>query len=225
MYSNIGVYLGLLIAIIIILIIYLHNLFPVTTKPIRSIYDIAETGDIVFFVYEHMYPMFKYIRPFISHIGMIIVLPKTNKKYILEIHSEGDKKNLGVSKKGGIHVYPLEWRVNNYKGNTYFAKLNSKDKPSCKDIIPFVNMIPYYKQNIQFEERFKKIAFKKILRNRLGIPIKLNKNNNMFCTNFVGYCLNKLNIISENDMILPIEFLFLKNQNGEKVYNKFYLIK
>jgi CBS domain-containing protein len=223
-------YIVLLIAILVILfILYMRKLFPVTTKSIDSIYDLAETGDVVFFVHEHAYPMFRYVRPFMSHIAMIIVLPKTNKKYVIEIHAEGDKKRLGVNKKGGVNMYPLEWRINNYKGNVYLSKLNTNNKPSCKDIIRFINKIPYYIQNIQFEENFKEVAFKRILKNITCLPVVPDKTNTMFCTTFIGYCLQKLNIIDDNishkDIILPVDFLFLKNRHDKKLFNKFYLIK
>ena len=69
------VYIVLLIAIVALFIIYMRQLFPVKTKSIESIYDIAETGDSIFFVHEHAYPMFKYVRPFMSHIAMVIVSP------------------------------------------------------------------------------------------------------------------------------------------------------
>ena len=224
------VYIVLLIAIVVILLIlYMHRLFPVTTKSMDSIYDLAKTGDVVFFVHEHAYPMFKYIRPFMSHIAMIIVLPKTNKKYVIEIHAEDDKKRLGVNKKGGVNIYPLEWRVNNYIGKTYLAKLNTQNKPSYQDIIRFVNKIPHYKQKIHFEENFKDVAFKRILKNITGLSDVPDKTDTMFCTTFVGYCLQKLNIIDDNishkDIILPVNFLFLKNRHDKKLFNKFYLIK
>jgi hypothetical protein len=173
--------------------------------------------------------MFKYVRPFMSHIAMVIVSPETNKKFVIEIHAEGDKKRLGVNKKGGINIYPLEWRINNYIGKTYLAKINKHNKPSHKNIVRFINKILYYKQKIQFEENFKLIAFKRMVKNIIGIPIILDKTNTMFCTTFIGYCLKQLNILDSNintdDIMLPVHFLFLKNSNNQKLYNKFYLIK
>jgi hypothetical protein len=111
----------------------------------------------------------------------------------------------------------------------FHAKLNKHNKPSHKDIVRFINKIPYYKQKIPFEENFKLVAFKRMVKNIIGIPIILDKTNTMFCTTFIGYCLKQLNILDSNintdDIMLPAHFLFLKNSNNQKLYNTFYLIK
>jgi len=210
--------LAILVLICVVVILYLRSLFPVISQSFDEVYELAQTGDIIYFIHEHSYSFFKYIRPFMSHVAMVVVSPKTNEKYVIEIHAKGDKKCLGVNKKSGIHIYPLKWRIKRYLGCVYLAKLNYK--LSIENIKQFINNIKDYQNNIPFDESFKITGCKKLL-----FGVNINKDHKMFCTEFVGFCLQKLSVIQNyHHITLPIDFLFLQDSRSKKLYTQFYKI-
>ena len=178
---------------------------------INKIYDLAETGDIIYFRWHTMDIDHEIISPF-THIGMIIVIG--NIKYIIETHLAGDTSNIGVLT-GGVNLYPLKLRINNYEGYTFLSKLNQINRPTDINVQDFITKIKDYKQNIPFQNDYKGYFINNCLAKRV-LSIEPEKTQEMFCSEFIGFCLNELNI-TNNDFnfkcLVPIDFRYIKLNN------------
>lgn len=227
----------LLLLLFIILSLYYYltykKILHSSDISIDDVYNYATTGDIVYFIPHKVFPIISYVKPILSHMGMIIVID--NKKYILEIHAKGDNEKLGVNKNGGINFYPLKWRIQKYnRGDIYLSKLNYSKIPSQENIEKFIANIEHYQNKISYNENYKLYTVKNCILHRLCKNcFTLEKTTSMFCTEFIGFCLKELGIIKDYEelnnkynvykCILPDEFMFLKQEN-DYLYNKFYRI-
>lgn len=226
---NVNIFIIFILVFIYVIALIIHaykSKFIYKHISCNEAYNNAVTGDIIYFIHNRYYNLASYFRPFIAHLGMVVVI--NNQKYIIEIHAKDDKKRLGVNKNGGINIYPFKWRVQSYhSGNIYLAKLLKHKIPSNELTTQFINKINYYQQTIPFNENFKLYGMKNCLIQRLCKNcFNIEEIPGMFCSEFIGFCLKELGIISlSHKCIFPDEFVFLKDQdNIQDLYNEFYHI-
>lgn len=220
------IFIFILLFLFFIYIIIYKTKFRYDYISLNDAYNDIKTGDVLYFITHKYYNIPIFLKPIIAHLGMIIEINK--EKYVIELHAEGDIKNIGVNKNGGVNIYPFKQRVKSYTiGNVYLAKLSNEKKPSTKSINQFINNIEYYRKNIPFNKNYKKYGFKNCLLHRVCKNcFTLEKTPSMFCSEFVAFCLKELNIIDSYKCTLPDEFIFLKDSSKNiYLYNKFYQIK
>lgn len=220
----------MLVILFFIVLIFLYIFYPsyyiihMTTKMyIDDAYNLAETGDIVYFRWNTVAFEHELISPF-THIGIVIVKSDGN-KYILETHLSGDTNDIGIYK-GGINIYPLKLRLTSYQGHKFISKLSNFARPSHKDIQDFIMKIDDYKNNIPFHDDYKGYFINNCLKNRI-FNSELQNKKGMFCSEFIGYCLTQLNITSKDfnfKCLVPGDFRFIKYDN-KLLYDKDNLIK
>lgn len=212
----------ILISFIIIYIIYiilntLHILYFTQKLNIDNVYNLADTGDLIFFRWKEVSPYHEILSSF-THIGVVIV--DNGEKYIVETHLEGDTSNIGVFS-GGIHIYPLILRLKNYDGHLFLSKLNINDKPNINTKL-FLKNIEQYKKTIPFHNDYRNYFKKNCIKNRLCKNcFSIEEKVGMFCSEFIAFCLKELDIVDkdfEHRCIIPVDFRYIKNKNGENLY-------
>lgn len=190
---------------------------------INDAYNLAETGDIIYFRWNTVAFEHEILSPF-THIG-IVIIKSDGIKYILETHLAGDTSNIGIFS-GGVNIYPLKLRLENYKGHKFISKLSNLFRPNYNDTQNFISKIDYYKKNIPFYDDYKEYFINHCLKNRIFYS-ELKDKNGMFCSEFIGYCLIELNIINKDfnfKCLVPGDFRFIK-YNGKLLYDTDNLIK
>lgn len=59
----------------------------------------------------------------VTHVGMV-VRDHSGACIVVETHAAGDTKQLGVAE-SGVHVYPLDQRIQTYEGQVYLCQMTS----------------------------------------------------------------------------------------------------
>ena len=191
---------------------------------LNDAYNNVKTGDVLYFITNRYYNIPIFLKPIIAHLGMIIEI--NGEKYVIELHAEGDIKEIGVNKAGGVNIYPFKQRIKAYNvGNVYLAKLSNEKRPPSQYINQFINNIDNYKKNIPFNKNYKRYGIKNCLLHRVCKNcFTLEKTQGMFCSEFVAFCLKELNIIDSYKCTLPDEIIFLKDSKNIDLYKQFYQI-
>lgn len=222
LFTNNTMYLSYLILVILIIFLFFYVIkndliYDTEQMHIDDIYDLCETSDIIYFRWNEVDFHHEIISPF-THIGMVVVKPD-NQKYIIETHLSGDTSDIGTYR-GGINVYPLKLRLNNYKGHTFLSKIKLEYKPNQNQIQDFILKINDYKSNIPFHDDYKGYFINNCLKNRLfNTPIEKKKG--MFCSEFMGFCLKELNIVDDDfifNCLVPGDFRYIKNKESKLIY-------
>jgi len=210
------------------------NTQPIT---INDMNNSIKTGDIIYFK-SHITSFgrvfgARLIGPF-THIGIIIIYPKSNKKYIIELTDCNTLTALGINK-SGFHITDLETRIKKYDGNCYISVLNSCHHTQHANKIKHVvykitNNI--YKKTIHYPNNihvyFIGLCLSKSRFTNYIFP-HFSSKKIMCCSEFVKYILKELDIIDKNTShlgILPSDFRYIKcNNNTCYLYNEIYHIK
>lgn len=173
-----------------------------------DIIDNLETGDILLYRWHYIDFGFRLFSKY-SHVSMVLKHPIDNSLFSFEIHpkeyintctQEDRDKKPKILREEGVNIFPLLKRLEEYNGEIYILKMNSKKnkKELSTKIISRLNM---YK-NINFDNNFKNIfVFNKFL-NSIGMPCY--PKNNMFCSEFIGYILNDLGILNNEQKLKQI---------------------
>lgn len=184
----------------------------------NDIINLADNGDLIYFRWNTVSFLHNIISPF-THIGVVII--KDNKKYIVETHSAGDTYNFGIYT-GGVHIYPLNIRLNTYNGDIYLSQLKEKYRPNKIIIDDFVLHILKSKLKIPFYNEYVNYFTSKCLAKR-NLKLTIKPKVGMFCSEFVGYCLKELKIVNNDfdyNCLAPGDFRYIKNDdNTELLYN------
>lgn len=190
-----------------------------------EIYELADTGDIIYYRWKHIWFGQDLITPF-THTGLVITHPMTKEKFVVETHLAGDTKNIGVYS-GGINVYPLKLRLSTYNGTTFLTKL--KVKPNDDDVLLFLKNLSEYKDRIPFYEKYVQYFVRNCLTKRLfNHTGNIEDKEGMFCSEFVGFSLKELKIIPESvehGCLTPGDFRYIKNESGEYLYKDLIRIR
>lgn len=194
-------------------------------KPLDEIYDIAETGDLVYFRWKEVVFSHEIISPF-THIGLIVIHPETKEKLIVETHLAGDTSHIGIYK-GGINIYPLKLRLSTYEGHAFLTKL--KSKPLERDSVKFWNNLKTFKSEIPFHDEYAEYFTKNCLKKRLCKNcFDIDKKEGMFCSEFIGFALKQLNMVPQtfnHECLAPGDFRYIKNDKGEYLYGDIVKVK
>lgn len=180
----------------------------------------AQTGDLVIFRWNLVDVGYRLFAKH-SHVGMIV--KKNDKLYLLEIHpNEIKDKGLDDS---GVHLYNLEKRLNEYNGDYYFTQSNmSKEQREKLSNHVFKNL-KKYKKEVKFDNNFRDVFVFNYFCNLLGFT--LPKKDTMFCSEFIGYILEKTDIYHHNKNLASINpgtFLEFINKDGEILFSPLYQI-
>jgi hypothetical protein len=226
MLSYLNIFILYIIFFVISILLNVHDILHKTLeKTVDEIYEIAETGDLVYFRWHEVDFKHEIISPF-THIGMIIEID--NIKYIIETHLEGDTKNIGVYT-GGVHVYPLKLRLSKYEGYTFLTKLNVDAKPTHTDIIYFLENINKYKE-IPFKNEYKDFYLQQCVKHHVCndcFEKSEPKQETLMCSEFIGFCLKELKIVPPDFnyvCLTPNDFKFIK-KNNKQIYNDIIKVK
>lgn len=203
---------------------YIYLMTTVKKKTIQDIYNSAKSGDIVIFREADIPIIYRHFINF-THSGIIIVHPITKEKYIIESHQTYVSKKMSMYATGGIYIYPLFDRLNDYDGDVFFAEI--KNEVNKNDVIKFINNLPVYMKNIPFYydyERYITVncSINKLCYNCFG----LEKKNGLFCSELVAYILKELNMASrlEHRCILPNDLRNIKSDDGFRLFYDIILI-
>jgi len=172
------------------------------------IYDLLKTGDLILFRSQRWTRNFVYF----THVGMIVDL--NGEKFVLELNKKYYKKDIVP----GVKLYKLLSRIANFDGKIYIAPINRIEKSSIYKLLN--NLNEYY--NIKFD----KYMFFTLLKNTF--KIKNKKRTGMFCSEFIGYILQNIDILDKNykiDTLFPESILDLKNKNNERIFKGYLRIK
>lgn len=175
---------------------------------IDIIYDKFKTGDLILFRSKRWIRYFTYF----THVGMIVDF--NGKKYILDLNKK-KSKTFGV--KSGVKMYDLYDRIKQFKGDIYILSIDKNINIINKF---FLNLNNYF--NIKFDSN---ICINLI---KIKLNIKLKNRDGMFCSEFIGYILQDLDILDKSYniyTIFPKTFLKLKDVNGNQIYDNLYKIK
>jgi hypothetical protein len=199
--------------------------YKYTKINIDDIYDMIETGDVIYFSYAN------FIKPYFSHVALAIVDDKDN-KYILEINGENNRR-VYTSNKGGVSFSSLKTRLMTFKigepsCDIYLLKLRNDKVPTLETTLGFINKITNYKNTYQYNNKFiNKIIFDCTRKKLLDMKVndKRYGDNNLICSEFIMLCLMDLGIIQHDNISCktPEEFLMLKD-NNKKLYDKNYYV-
>lgn len=209
------------------------------TINIDDIYDIIETGDVIYFSYTN------FLKPYFSHVGLAIVDDKNN-KYILEMNRNNEdndkiylleidgnnKDRIYISNDSGVSLNSLKARIMTYTAEVpdvdiFISKLRNDKIPSLETTMQFINKISDYKNMYQFNNEFiNKVMFdcsrKKLL--DMNVNDRKHGENSLICSEFVMMCLRDLGIVQPDIDIYcktPEDFLTLKD-NRNKLYDRNY---
>lgn len=209
----------LILSIIIVVMILLYIKYEMSGMKkckLDKIIKKCKTGDIILFRWHFMDIIFRMASKY-SHIGMIY--KENDNVYIIEMHPEEGKKII----RNGVNRYNLKKRLKEYNGTCYYLQLvknikvdNQKLKKRLKD----------YKK-ISFDENFRYSYGKSWLYNKLSWKLsKKKKKKTMYCSEFVGYILKDLKILSKDyniSLLTPSSFENII-KNGKKLYKNPYEI-
>jgi hypothetical protein len=217
----------------IVLLLILFSIFIVlnaiyityytTTKTIDDIYNLSNTGDLIYFRWHEVDFKHEVISPF-THVSVVLVHPGTGKKYSLETHLAGDGVDLGVYK-GGINIYPLKDRLHKYEGHTFLSKVKYvENMENIKNINvnDFLSKLDSYTEQIPFHNDYKGYFMKNCLKKRVCKDcFTIEEKDGLFCSEFVGFCLKEFGLVPKEfdyNCLAPGDFRYVKNSNGEKIY-------
>lgn len=171
---------------------------------INDVYDDLRTGDLILFRSNRWIRYFTYF----THVGMIVDFH--GKKYILDLN----KKNFEIyGVKCGVKLYDMYNRINKFNGDIYFLKMNSQIMTNEKITRFFERMNDYFK--IKFDSNL----YVNIIKRKLGI--RVTSRDGMFCSEFIGYILQDLNILDckyDISSIFPKSFSNLKTNDDLNIY-------
>lgn len=202
------------VASILVLVFTIYLLYFLHSYSIDSICRTAKTGDIVYFRWEKMPIEMNYVTPF-THVGMVLVDPKDDKRYILETHSARDLQYLGINT-SGINIYPLRMRIETYQGRIYYSRLKSALHLDVIRFVDFMAKVAVYKMTIPFYEEYKAYYLQNCIVNNMHNKVGL------YCSEFVGLCLKDLGVLQKDfrhECLLPHDFLTIVDQSGEYLYD------
>ena len=198
-----------------IIYIYMKSAYIITYTKKININDactLVKTGDMVLFRWHKVKIYNEFISTF-THVGLVIIVPDLNIPYIIESHAHGDTENMGIMT-GGVNIYPFDLRIKKYKGMCFLKQI--------KTIIPdddlnlFLTKITNYKK-IPFNEKYKSYFIRKCLPYLYHIN-NLNKTSyQMYCTEFIGFCLKNLKLVDENYIFTcntPDTIQYVKKNNN-----------
>jgi len=195
--------------------IYIDNEMLCTSKMNYSKFKkTAKTGDLIIYRWEYVDVGYRMFSKF-SHVAMVV--KKGKNIYLLETHPNENKTNNKPDNQG-IHLYLLKNRLSQYNGQYYLARLNKNiDRTLLTNNI--IKDLSTYKKKIPFDNSFRDLFVYNYFANRLGI--KLPKQKEMFCSQFIGHLLDKNKIYKHKENLASIEpgsFLSFE-ENGKKIYS------
>jgi hypothetical protein len=209
--------LGLIVAIIF-LIVFLNRIRTNCVMNLKEVYEKSKTGDVICFRSKDSSLIHEIISPF-THIG--IVIETINGKKILEIHDTNDLKHVGIYNTG-VNMYDLKHRLETYEGETYLCQLRSEiENYNIKNLLFKINELNKLKFNTNHKEHLMKKCMKKRICHVCFKPEPKKKLEYMFCSEFVGYILQELDVLDKDydiACVLPGDFRFI-TQNGYKLFN------
>lgn len=221
-FSYIGLGDNFILASIIIIIIYFcfrvyidNEMVGIPKLKYSEFKKNAKTGDLIIYRWEYVDVGFRMFSKY-CHVAMVV--KKGKKFYLLETHPNENKNNIGKKDNQGVHLYVLKNRLSQYNGQYYLVPLNSninRDKLT-KNIL---DDIKTFKKEIPFDNAFRDLFVYNYFANKLGI--KLTEKKEMFCSEFIGYILNKYNIYKHNGNLTSIEpgtFLSFKNNTNDNLF-------
>jgi hypothetical protein len=171
---------------------------------IDDVYDDLRTGDLILFRSKRWIRYFTYF----THVGLIVDFH--GKKYILDLN----QKNFEIyGVKSGVKLYDMYNRINKFNGEIYFFKMNSRIMTNEKITRFFERMNDYFK--IKFDSNL----YVNIIKRKLGI--RVTNRDGMFCSEFIGYILQDLNILDSKydiSLIFPKTFSKLKTDDDSYIY-------
>ena len=174
----------------------------------------AKTGDLIIYRWEYIDVGYRMFSKF-SHVAMVV--KKGKKLYLLETHPNENKKNKKPDNQG-IHLYLLKNRLSQYNGQYYISPL--KKNINRDDFTNYIlTNFKKFKKEIPFDNAFRDLFVYNYFANRLGM--KIEKKKEMFCSEFIGYLLDKYNIYHHNENLAAIEpgtFLTFKDKTGKNIY-------
>jgi hypothetical protein len=209
------------------------------TINIDDIYDMIETGDVIYFSYTN------FLKPYFSHVGMVVVDDKNN-KYILDMNrniKDNDKiyllemdgnnnDRIYIGNDSGVSLNSFKARILTYITEApgvdiYISKLRNDKIPSLETTMQFINKISDYKNMYKFNNEFRnKVMFdctrKKLL--DMNVNDRRHGENSLICSEFVMMCLRDLGIVQPDADIYcktPDDFLMLKDHRN-KIYDRNY---
>lgn len=196
--------------------VYIDNEMNSTPKMNYSKFKkTAKTGDLIIYRWEYVDVGFRMFSKF-SHVAMVV--KKGKKLYLLETHPNENKNSKHKPDNQGVHLYLLKNRLSQYNGQYYLAPLKKNiDTDNFTNYI--LNNFKKFKKEIPFDTSFRDLFVYNYFANRLGM--KLPKKKEMFCSEFIGYLLDKYNIYHHNENLAAIEpgtFLTFKQKNGKKLF-------
>jgi hypothetical protein len=215
----------LIISIILTVLSRIDLLYNTKALSLDEIYELADTGDIIYYRWKYIWFGQDLITPF-THTGLVVAHPMTKQKFVIETHLAGDTKNIGIYT-GGINVYPLKLRLSTYSGTTFLTKL--KNKPNNDDVLSFLTKLTEYKERIPFYEKYVQYFVRNCLTKRLfNHKTDFEAKEGMFCSEFVGFSLKELKVIPksvEHSCLTPDDFRYIKDEKGEYLYKDLIRIK
>lgn len=218
----------LIILVIILYIIYINLLYiylitTVKKKTIQDIYNSAKSGDIVIYKEAHIPIIYNHFIKF-THSGIIIVHPITKEKYVIESHQTYKSKKMSMYATGGIYIYPLFDRLNDYNGDVFFAEI--RNEVNKNDVIKFINNLPIYMKNIPFYYDYERYILLNCTINKFCFNCLGFNKNGLFCSEFVAFILKELNMASGLDhrCILPDDLINIKDDRGNRLFHDIILI-
>ena len=194
------------IFIIVIICLGIGLMNTIRVKKEYSMEDMKKCikmGDVILFRSTDVTFMHDYLTPF-THVGIIVEIG--GEKKILEIHSEGDVKHMGLECKNVV-VYDFETRVLYYDGEIYCLKLRERLSDETKEDF-IVNKLPGLRKKKFYKDYINYTRNNCVMRNR-----NTKGRGKMFCSEFIGHCLQQLGVISglyNISCLFPGDFRSLK---------------
>jgi len=182
---------------------------------IKEVLKKCKTGDIIYFRTQGA-DLLHSVVSYFTHIGMILRDPITDEVHIVETHAKGDTDHMGYHGVSGINLYNLEERIKQYAGTVYFGKLCiqvDEINEKIKECIEKCMNIPYDHDNRNHY----------INTCMLCIPTIRQETEQMFCSEFIGYILRYLNLISSDVNIScfsPTSFVGMKSESNELIFDE-----
>lgn len=217
----------LVLSVFIVSVVYLCYRTYIDTEMIgtpvitfEKLCKIAKTGDLVIFRWNLVDVGYRLFAKH-SHVGMIV--RKNDKLYLLEIHPN-ESKEQGIDD-SGVHLYNLEKRLNEYNGDYYFTQSNITQQERQKLSDHIFQNLKKYKKKVKFDTNFRTVFVVNYFCNLLNIT--LPKKDTMFCSEFIGYILQKTNIYHHDKNLASINpgtFLEFQNKDGEQLFSPLYQI-
>lgn len=185
------------------------------TINVNDMYDILETGDIIYFSFTN------FLKPYFSHVGMAIVYD--NDTYILDL-----------SETFNVDFHPLKMKMMTYLEifgtNIYISKLRNDKNPSLETIMKFIDRIPDYKNMYQYNKQVvNKVVFDCTRKKLLNMNVNDTRygTNKLICSEFLTMCLRDLGVIpSDIDIYCktPEDFLMLKDKHNKLYVNNYNVV-